>query len=1092
MKAKPFKEQLPLGLPDNRPRWPEHDRFPRNADGTTVGEQLLADLCSSPEPLVITGYAGVEHVLTFLHMASDHLRSCGSEGCARILIGAEPHLGPSLHARLGAESIEPELMDYWLKRSVSILQWPALLASIELLESGHLLVRSSGGTRIHAKVYIGERAVTLGSSNFTEPGLKRNLEANVRFTASEDAARFGESSDLAEKLWSLGHDFNEGFSELLTQLLRKVSWEEALARACGLLLEADWASPALAGIGTGPPLWPSQEQGIAQAMWVLENVGSVLIADATGAGKTLMGAALVRALQDRNLRTGRGLSRSPVLISPKTVQLSWRREFARVGASVDVFSHGMLSRGGSDERAIIEGLLEQTQLLAIDEAHNFLNRTSTRSRLVYGNGADHLVLLTATPINRGVKDLVSIVDLLGADNFDEGVLKIVGRLGVGGRTTSGTTEEEARQIRGALQSFVVRRTKSAFNHLVDREPDRYRNALGNRCRFPVHRPKILRRKDPPGDRERALQIQSHASELLGLTFLTQLVLSPTMRRWGWTEGRYLEMKLSAASGLAAYQVLSRLRSSRAALVEHIAGSTHACDHFGIARRKATSSGDVVSTLEGMKEALPLIKLSVPLPVWMTDLAEYERAVEQELTTYRAIQSLVVGMSDHRLDQNGTLLTGLLDGHHRILAFDSHPISLFQLEEWLKARGAADVRIATGDSTNSQKLKFAKDFGLRASQSRMIGLCSDALAEGVNLQGASAVVNLDMPTVVRVVEQRLGRVDRMDSPHEEVEVHWPKELPEFQLKADGRLLDRLKDVKELLGSNVPLPEELEDDASGESLEGLEVREAIRVVEQVIQEGRPEFSLVDAFARVRGLVFGDESIVDEALYERLRHSTARVLSSVSVVSAERPWAFLAVGAADRGVPRWLLVDLAEDSGGSVLGGLDQVADSLRQRLTGPVADLGFDDVAAEVLASAIESARTHQRELLPLRKHRALDEMVRVLEHYHHEATGVDNERAALLSGILSLVAEDHGSQVDLGRLADWWLNLIRPEWVDYLARPFIARPARLWRLTKELKKTEISTERLSTIRDVQLRQEPLERRVVAAIVGVGTTVSREVS
>jgi hypothetical protein len=170
-------------------------------------------------------------------------------------------------------------------------------------------------------------------------------------------------------------------------------------------------------------------------------------------------------------------------------------------------------------------------------------------------------------------------------------------------------------------------------------------------------------------------------------------------------------------------------------------------------------------------------------------------------------------------------------------------------------------------------------------------------------------------------------------------------------------------------------------------------------------------------------------------------------------------------------------------SVVGDLDQVTTSLRTKLQGPVGDLGFDDAAAELLDSALESARTHQRELLPRRKLRALDEMVRVLTVYLEQAKGVEPERATLLSGILSLASGDRSHQTDLGRLADWWLNLIRPEWVDYLARPHITRPARLKRLTRELCKDEIDTRRLSTIHGVNLRQEPLERRVVAAIVGV---------
>ena len=62
--------------------------------------------------------------------------------------------------------------------------------------------------------------------------------------------------------------------------------------------------------------------------------------------------------------------------------------------------------------------------------------------------------------------------------------------------------------------------------------------------------------------------------------------------------------------------------------------------------------------------------------------------------------------------------------------------------------------------------------LPTSSTRGIALCSDAMNEGINLQGGSAVVQFDMPTTLRVAEQRVGRVDRMDSPHDRIEVFWP--------------------------------------------------------------------------------------------------------------------------------------------------------------------------------------------------------------------------------------------------------------------------------------------------------------------------------
>lgn len=61
-----------------------------------------------------------------------------------------------------------------------------------------------------------------------------------------------------------------------------------------------------------------------------------------------------------------------------------------------------------------------------------------------------------------------------------------------------------------------------------------------------------------------------------------------------------------------------------------------------------------------------------------------------------------------------------------------------------------------------------------------------MSEGLNLQQASAVVLLDMPSVIRIAEQRVGRVDRMNSPHEEIEVWWPDDSDAFSLKTDKKV------------------------------------------------------------------------------------------------------------------------------------------------------------------------------------------------------------------------------------------------------------------------------------------------------------------
>jgi len=1085
-------DQLGLELPIVGRPWPDPSRFPHNAEGQEVGVRLEVDLVGSAEPLIITGYGSVERLLGLLHRIHTATRAGVEPGDAgvrgpervRLLIGVEPTpMSPAAVAdRAGpVTDFDREVAEYWLARGISVTQWSALLGALRLVDAGRLEVRTSGGRRIHAKMYVGDGAVTLGSSNYTEPGLSGNLEANARFSAASEPERYREAVDLAENLWTLGADYTERFRELLADLLLEVGWREAIARACGEILEGDWMARAPVADGDASDLWPSQRQGIAQALWILENVGAVLIADATGAGKTRMGAHLVRALYDRNWRTGRSATRHPMLIGPPAMRERWLDELVEAGQHLDVRSHGILSQPSARERGIVERGLEQTQLLVVDEAHNFLNRASLRSRLLYGNGADHVVLLTATPINRGASDLLSIVDLLGADNFDDDVLAIVARLGRRGRAPAMEPAERER-LRNALQHFVVRRTKREFNELVDRDPDSYRNALGERCRFPVHEARTYPRDDPPEDRALALRIREAARRLRGVINVRSIQMPRFMAMEGWSEERYVGMRLKGARALAGYQIRSKLRSSRAALMEHLVGTEKASARLEIGSVKSNPTGDVLDTLSSIREGLPQIRLEtdVPLPTWLTDPDGYAVAVDDEIDVYREILECVEAMSDHRLVANARYLVDLLDRHDRILAFDSHVISLHALRGHLANREDVEVALATGEGSMASRLRFADRFGLEATDARLVGLCSDALAEGLNLQGASAVVHLDLPTVIRVLEQRIGRVDRMDSPHAEVEVHWPLEPEEFQLRADDRLLLRLRDVEDLLGSNVPLPEELERYEPGGEAPPLELRDVIRAVEESLEAG-PDVTLADAFARVRALVSGEDPLVPTDIYEQVRGSGARVLASVSVVQADDSWVFLAVGASDRGVPRWLMVEDPMGSDPRVGGVLDDVAAALRARLGDAPDHLGFDERAARALDAALTAARRRRRELLPTRKRRALEEMTVILGTYRKGATAP--ARIRVLDDLLRLAEPPGDQEVDLERLASWWLQLTRPEWIEHLGRPRTRRPARLKHLRKRLKREEIDTERLRTYRDAVLRELPLDRRVVAAIVGL---------
>lgn len=166
---------------------------------------------------------------------------------------------------------------------------------------------------------------------------------------------------------------------------------------------------------------------------------------------------------------------------------------------------------------------------------------------------------------------------------------------------------------------------------------------------------------------------------------------------------------------------------------------------------------------------------------MADPTEHERACLEEVVIYERIAELAKQISSAREQAKTQKLVSLLQKHSIVIAFDSNLITLSEFQNRL-SQFSYEVIVATGDNqANRDKANEVCELGSNASG--VIILCSDAMSEGINLQQSSAVVHLDMPTVVCVAEQRIGRIDRMDSPHKMIEVFLPKDKTEFTLSSD---------------------------------------------------------------------------------------------------------------------------------------------------------------------------------------------------------------------------------------------------------------------------------------------------------------------
>jgi hypothetical protein len=902
--------------------WPDPQSLPFNASGQSVGRVVLPDLRQSAEPLIITGYASLDRLINYLAELPESCRT------VRLLLGSEPYPARRSHISLAAERFPEEVERYWTERGISLMLSGKLLKVIERLKQGRVQARRMDRLRLHAKMYCTEQAVTLGSSNFSDSGLKLQLEANARFLKPDK--RFAGAWQLASRYWEEARDYNRQLIDLLERLLMFVDWPEALARACAELLEGEWAEAYTRqqAVGDMSPLWPSQQQGIAQALWLIDNVGSALVADATGAGKTRMGAHLVRASMDKIWSSGRIRKGRAVLVCPPAVVPAWEKEAVYCGLPLSSISHGTLSQPTGRGNELAEATLRDAQILAVDEAHNFLNIKSQRTRLLLQSMADHTILFTATPINKGVTDLLRLVDMLGADNLAPSTLKMFDVLLRKRRVNRSLSDDELDVLRREIQRFTVRRTKTMLNRMVDEAPEQYRDADGKQCRYPQHASRVYKLNEPETDRQIAGKIEELASRLRGLAYLKKPIEMPEALRHKWSEEEYLRARLATASKLPAYLVRATLRSSRAALLEHVRGTKWALEHSRLTDSFAKQeSGNAVERLTDMAGKPPENRLSIELPDWLQDPISHKKACHEEEKIYLEIGNLALHLSEGREQAKSDLLEQLLERHGLVLAFDSRPITLAWMQRELKGRGIG-VLLATGGNKAGKK-QVSEAFERGSSQTGRIALCSDSMSEGVNLQRASCMVHLDMPSVVRVAEQRVGRVDRMDSPHKTIEAWWPQDAPEFALRTDERFIERYETVDALLGSNMPLPENLLKRAETGVIDPLAFAKQLENEEQA---GGWD-GLEDAFTPVRGLV-GEAGLVPPDVYARYRRVTARVLSRVSLVRTGTEWAFFCLRGSTQAAPKWIGFP---DSIGEPVSELREVCDLLRARL-GPKAPVG----------------------------------------------------------------------------------------------------------------------------------------------------------
>jgi SNF2 family DNA or RNA helicase len=312
---------------------------------------------------------------------------------------------------------------------------PAIIAA---LQSRQIECRVYDREKFHAKTYIthakldviGSQAL-VGSSNFTMPGLTKNIELNVQIQSAREVTQLQE---WFEAHWAEAVDVTDHIFEAISRHVRLYSPFDVYTKALQEffrgheLTATEWDE-------TRSKMFPKIDRYQKEAYWALMKIArqhsGAFLCDGVGLGKTFVGLMLIERLV---LHEGKRV----VLFAPKAAKEAvWEphlREYlphiGGVGGNADfsnlaVFSHTDLGRKGEfPER--FRRIAELADVVIIDEAHHFRNPGSRRANDEEGVTSRYyqlydlldssvrpksLFMLTATPINNRISDFRHMAEL---------------------------------------------------------------------------------------------------------------------------------------------------------------------------------------------------------------------------------------------------------------------------------------------------------------------------------------------------------------------------------------------------------------------------------------------------------------------------------------------------------------------------------------------------------------------------------------------------------------------------------------------------------------------------------------------------------
>lgn len=588
---------------------------------------------------------------------------------------------------------------------------------------------------------------------------------------------------------------------------------------------------------------PHQVEAVYRYLLPLPRI-RFLLADDTGAGKTIMAGLLIKEMLFR------GVISKVLIVTPGGLTRQWQDEmqdkfglpfrlinrasfdaepgqFARSDEGLFITSIDFISRHTTCLNAALE---TQWDMVVVDEAHKlsayeYGNKVERSDRYeaveALASRTDHLLFLTATP-HRGRKDTFRrLLMLLDEDLFqkDELVTQRIHET-VALRDAKGEAIESESAISKARNRFFLRRLKeemvgwnkkplfkprhseTAGYDLTPQELELY-NAVTKYVRS--------RRREAKAKKNRNVE-------------LTLMVMQRRLASSIYAITRTLENRLAAVD-----EILRIMRDP----------SYTPAERKRLLRRDGDDVPDNIAEYEDLDETQrEAVDKRIFRQVLSDDPAEVEKERDEVADLLRTAQSL-----RHHKEAKFVELLTVLDSsdvirrdEEKLVIFTEHKDTLDSLTSRLTNKGYTVTTIHGGMDVDARK-QAQRDFRTRAK----IMVATDAAGEGINLQFCRYLINWDIPWNPNRLEQRMGRIHRYGQ-NDEVWVYnlvakntregavLENVLKKLDVMREQMGDDRVYDVIDELLEDVPLLQLLE-----KSIDADDETEAVKETERCMSSG-----------------------------------------------------------------------------------------------------------------------------------------------------------------------------------------------------------------------------------------------------------------